>query len=125
MPDRVLAICQHSSSNALSNHGIDCRTTRLRMDGFMTAPSRPRLEDFGTQLVHKIDEMRLKTSLDGARPLQIYPALENDPRRLLTHDKNPVRQIHCFAQIVGHQNGAEAMLQPQCLHDAPKLLARK
>ena len=52
-------------------------------------------------------------------------AFEDDARGFLAHDEDAVRQVHRLAQVVGDQDGAEPMLQPERLHDAPQLLARE
>src|SRR5580658_4221424 len=69
--------------------------------------------------------MWFEAPFDGTRPRQFDLAFEDDARRFLAHDEDAVRQVYRLAQIMGHQNGAEPMLQPERLHDAPQLLARE
>src|SRR5580700_2377708 len=115
MPKATTTVCQVSSKLPITIHGIAISRRRRLIDvisdnlqgsggSFSLAAN---LRYFVADLVNDVDEMRVESGFDGARPRQVDLVGRNHPAGPRAHDENDIRQIGRLAKVVGHQDRGE------------------
>src|SRR5436190_5902902 len=75
--------------------------------------------------MHDLDKVRLERGVQRSRPRNIDLGLVNDATWPLADHEHSVGQKRRFPKIMRDQDPGKALLDPELLHDAPRLLARE